>query len=335
MNDEIRQRLRTVVFAIGAALSTGVIGYRWIEGWNYFDSLYMTVITLGTVGYGETHPLSHNGRVFTIFMILFGIGVLTYALSTLTAFIVEGELNDILRRRRMEAKIKKLSGHYIICGAGRTGRTIMEELIKTDRTVVVVDRDGAVIDELQEKGILALQGDPTSDETLIKAGVESARGLFGALPDDPGNVFVTISAKGLNPGLRVVCRQDESGAANKLKRSGADVAIDPGFIGGLRMASEMIRPAAVGFMDSMIRAHGKVTRIEDVLIPKGSPVDGQTIGVIKGSEGNSALVIAIKGVDEGAYEVNPPPARTIQVGDVLVVLGSKDELKGLKERVGA
>lgn len=334
-DEDIRERLVGVVAPVVLMLAVGVAGYRLIEGWSLFDSLYMTVITLATVGYGETHPLSLGGRVFTIGMILVGIGVLTYAFSSLTAFIVEGDLKDVLRRRRMQSRIAKLAGHFIVCGAGHTGRIILEELQKTGRDVVVLDNDPEVVKHLTEGGAMALHGDATDDETLLSAGIKRARGLFGALPTDPGNVFVAITARGLNAGLRIVSRQQERGVEGKLKRSGADVAVDPGLIGGLRMASEMIRPAAVGFLDSMIRAEGKVFRIEEVPVTDGVPLKGEPLGTVKGSEGEAALVLAVRLKDGKTYDINPVPSRPITSGEVLVAMGSKEQLKALRAKLGA
>lgn len=335
MNDEpaIRERLLQVLVSVSLVLGIGTFGYCWIEGWPPFDAFYMTVITLATVGYGETHPLSPGGRGFTIGLILVGIGVLTYAFSTLTAFIVEGDLRDALRRRRMQAKIAELEGHFIVCGGGHTGRIILEELEKTGRSVVLVDQDKDVVEHLSQKGALAIAGDATDDETLTAAGIQRAKGLFGALPTDPGNVFVAITARGLNPALRIVSRQQERGVEDKLRRSGADVAVDPGLIGGLRMASEMIRPAAVGFLDSMIRAEGKVFRIEEV--PVVDRVGGQPVGPVKGSEGGAALVLAVRLADGKTYDINPVPDRKMTPGEVLVAMGSKEQIKDLRDRLGA
>ena len=329
---EIRDRIAPVAASVAAVFAVGVAGYRIIEGWSLFDSLYMTVITLATVGYGEVHPLNQAGRAFTIGLILVGIGVLTYAFSTLTAFIVEGDLTDALRRRRMKEKIAKLSGHYIVCGAGHTGRIILEELQKTGRAAVVVDRDPAVVDHLRELGILAFAGDATDDESLAAAGIERAKGLFGALPSDQGNVFVSISARGMNPSLRIVSRQRERGVEAKLKRSGSDAAVDPGFIGGLRMASEMIRPAAVGFLDSMIRADGKAVRIEEVAVLPRSALEGKPLGDVKGAAGGAALVLAVRG-QGGEYEINPLPDRPLRAGDVLIAMGSKQEIAALEQKL--
>lgn len=333
--DNFRERVMLVGGLFICALTTGMLGYHWIEGWSLFDALYMTVITLGTVGYGETHPLSHGGRVFTIFLILFGISALTYALSALMAFIVEGDLKDAIRRRRMEAKIAELENHYILCGAGHTGHSIMEELSKTHRSFVVIEKDHSRVEAIRQRNILVLHGDATDDDVLIKAGIKKARGLFGALPTDPENVFVAISAKGLNPGLRIIMRQTEAGVAEKLKRSGADVVVDPGFIGGLRMASEMIRPAAVGFLDSMLRMEGKIFRIEEVIVPADSPLKGHPLGDLKGAQGNAALVLAVKHPHARTYELNPDPLRKIEPGEILVAMGTREHLKNLESKVSA
>jgi voltage-gated potassium channel len=332
-NAEIRRRVGKVAGLMGAVMLVGTLGYHLIEGWSLFDALYMSVITLGTVGYGETHELSTPGRVFTIFLILFGISTLTYALSTLTAFIVEGELKDILRRKRMETRLAKLNEHYILCGAGHTGRSIMTELQKTHREFVLIEKDPVKVEKLQAKGVLAFEGDATDDQVLIKAGITRALGLFGALPSDRDNVFVAIGAKGLNPNLRVVCKQQDMGASEKLRRGGADVVVDPALIGGLRMASEMIRPAIVGFLDSMIRAEGKVFRIEEVHVSPTSPLKGKPLGAIKGAEGNAALILAVKHPHAKTYELNPNPSRKIEANEVLVAMGTLDHIKELQNQV--
>lgn len=330
----IRRRLYGVAGVFSSALAIGAVGYHLIEGWNFLDSVYMTVITLATVGYGEVHPLSSAGRVFTIFLILFGVGTLAYALSAMTAFIVEGELKDALRRRRMDAEIAKLKDHYILCGAGHTGLAIIEELQKTRRAFVAIEKDPARVEYLRARKILAIVGDATDDEILQRAGIERAKGLFTALPNDPDNVYVTIGAKGLNRHLRVVSRQRDPGGREKLHRSGADTIVNPGLIGGLRMASEMIRPAAVGFIDSMIRL-GKTVRIEEVTVPEGSPLKGMAMDEIKGAQGNAALILAVMHPHHKTYELNPDPKRKIEVGEVLVAMGTLDEIKELTDKVAA
>ncbi|MBI3547635.1 MAG: NAD-binding protein [Elusimicrobia bacterium] len=335
MRSDITYRLMAIAIGLVTVMAIGICGYHFLEGWSWFDSLYMTTISILTVGYGETHPLTAQGKAFTIFFLFIGIGMLTYALSTLTAFIVEGDLRDVLRRRRMEAKIAKLTGHYILCGAGRTGRTIIEELQKTKRHFVVIDRDAAAVAALVEQGVLALQGDATTDDAvLVQAGIDKAKGLFGALPDDPDNAFVALSAKGLNPKIRIIAKAQHGASAEKLRRSGADAVVSPEFIGGLRMASEMVRPAVVGFLDSMIRAGGQSFRIEEVAVPEDSPVKGIALGEIKGGQGECALILAVKHPQEKTYELNPPPTRTLSSGEILVAMGSVEHLQALEKRVG-
>ena len=333
----MRQELLSLVGAILVALAAGTIGYHVVEGWSYFDSLYMTVITLATVGYGEVHPLDSGGRIFTIFMILGGIAVMTYAFTTLTSVIVEGEVSALFERRRMQKQIEKLSGHYIICGGGHAGGVIASELAKTGRAFVVIERNKEAlqkfVDRLGPEPVLSIEGDATEDESLRKAGVERAVGVFAVLTTDQDNAFVALSAKGLSPKVRVVCCQKELGVRDKLFRSGADNVVNPEFIGGLRMVSEMIRPAAVGFLDAMIREKNSVTRFEEVAIPAGSPMVGRELGVVKGAEGKAPLLVAVQGGDGGRYEINPEPTRPLRAGDRLVMVGEMGQLAELKKRI--
>jgi len=234
----------------------------------------------------------------------------------------------------MEGKIAKLNHHYIVCGTGHTGGIIMDELKKTNRPFVIVDKDAARIEELQKENVLAIVGDATDDEVLRQAGIERARGLFGALPADPDNAFVIISARGLNPKLRIVCQQIEPDSAEKLRRSGADAVISPGRIGGLRMASEMIRPATVGFLDAMLRAEHAVFRIEEMTVPEDSPLCGKAISAVKGAEGETALLLAVKQSGSKTYDINPPADKPIKAGEVLVVMGNLDHLQRLEKRLG-
>lgn len=327
------ERLYVALGILAATLLVGTLGYTLIEGWRPFDALYMTVITVGTVGFGETHPLHASGRVFTIFLILGGLGAVGYAFSSVTAFIVEGELTDVLRRRRMLKKIEILKDHYIVCGGGGIGRTIMEELSKTRRPFVAIERSPERAAHIEEKGWLVIKGDSLDDETLRSAGIERAHGLFCALTGDRDNSFAAISAKGLNPGLRIVSQLHDESVREKLLRSGADTTVSSGAIGGLRMASEMIRPAAVGFMDSMIRERNTAYRFEDTPLPPGSRAIGRALGEIKTRPGETALILAVR--NASGYEVNPPPERVLKAGESLVVLGDVEQVRRLKEMIAA
>lgn len=329
----MKERLSLAIGILAAVLLIGTLGYSQLEGWTLFDALYMTVITVGTIGYGETHELHTTGRVFTIFLILGGLGAVGYAFSSVTAFIVEGELKDVLRRRKMLSQIHALKGHYVVCGGGAVGRTIMTELAKTQRPFVAIEKDTDKAAHLKEKGWLVVKGDALTDEVLLEAGIERAKGLFCTLSDDRDNSFVAISARGLSPNVRIVSQLHDEAVREKLHRSGADASVSSGHIGGLRMASEMIRPVAVGFLDYMIRDRKATYRFEDVIVPEGSPLAGQPLSAIKGAEGGAALVVAIR--DGGHNEINPAADEKIHAGQNLVVLGTVEQVRALKDKLAA
>jgi voltage-gated potassium channel len=333
-----RDRLLGVAALLAGCLTFGTIGYKLIEGWSLFDALYMTVITVGTVGYGETHPLSTAGRAFTMVLILGGIGVFTYAFSTIAAVMIEGDLSEAFRRRRMDKKIKELSGHYVVCGAGHTGGVICAELKKTGRDFVVVDLDQSALDKLAERlgsDFLHVAGDGSEDEVLRRAGVERAAGVFAVLATDQDNAFVVLSAKGLNPKARVLACQKTLGVREKLMRSGADGVVDPEFIGGLRLASEMIRPLTVGFLDSMLREKGSHVRFDEVTVPPRSHLVGKEISEVKGSQGGAPLLVAVVAAGSDRYEINPPVGRAVAAGDRLVLIGETEGIADLRRRVEA
>ncbi len=333
---EVRDRLLNVVGLLVACTAAGTLGYHFIEGWPLFDALYMTVVTLATVGYGETHPLSTSGRVFTILLIMGGIGLVTYGFSTLTSVLIDGQLSDALRRRRMDKDIAKLTGHFVICGAGHTGGVICAELKKTGRDFVVVDRDAEALAKLEARlgfDLLRVVGDGSDDEVLRCAGVERAAGVFAVLATDQDNAFVVLSAKGLNPKVKALACQKSLGVREKLLRSGADGVVDPEFIGGLRLASEMIRPVTVGFLDSMLRATDAHFRFDEIAVPSNSPLVGKPVGAIKGGEGAAPLVVAIVAAGAERYELNPSVSRSIRAGDRLVILGETEAIGVLRQRV--
>jgi voltage-gated potassium channel len=307
----------------------GAFGYHLIEGWPFLDALYMTVITLATVGYGETHPLSDAGRMFTILLILGGIGIITYGVTTVTAILVEGEMNGYFRRKRMHRAIGKLKGHYIVCGGGMNGRYVVEELRRTKRQVVVVEHNGERVEEYIAAGIMALKGDATSDDMLRSAGIASAKGLVATLPEDRDNLFVVITARGLNAGIRIVAKIDDADVRDKFIRSGANAAVSAGAIGGMRMASELIRPDTVTFLDTMLRDTASF-RVEDV--PIGPSFVGKTIKECDILASAGILVVALK--DEGKYLFNPKPQTRLKKNDTLVVIGDPDHVHDAVEALG-
>jgi voltage-gated potassium channel len=330
---EMRKRLASVTGLLVFTLFIGTVGYTLIEGWPPFDALYMTVITLATVGYGETNPLTYQGRVFTLFLILGGVSIVAYAFSTLTSIIVEGQLSMVLKRRRMEKEIAKLSGHYIVCGMGHSAQVIMDELEKTGRTFVVVEQNRETVERLIDDGLKVVEGDATEEETLKRAGVMKAAGVFAVLPTDHHNAFLALTAKGLNPKVRIVSAQKELTVRQQLLRSGADTVVNPQYIGGLRMVSEMVRPATVGFLDSMMRERSSVIRFDEVAIPDGSPFVGRPVGDVKGAEGHAPLLVAVLEQESGKYDINPDSGRRIKPGDRLVMIGEASKLSELRKRI--
>lgn len=327
--------LFAAVALMGAVVGAGVAGYQAIEGWDAFDSLYMTVITIASVGYGETHPLSHAGRVFTIALILSGTGVLVYGISAVTAFIVEGGLSDTLRRRKMRKTIDALEGHIVLCGDSSTGRYVIEELDRTGEEFVVVENDRAKLEELSRAGILCVEGDAASDVVLREAGVARARGLIATLHSDADNLFVVLTAKGINPGLRVISKAVAEESEEKLKKVGADGVVLPNHIGGLRMVSAMIRPRVVSFLDVMLRETDRAVRVEEVNIGSGSRVVGKQLGDTEAMRTEGASLVALQRTSASQYQFNPPATTTIEAGDSLIYLGLSTTIRALGERLNA
>ena len=320
-------KLFQIVGILVLILVAGVAGYHIIEGWNWFDALYMTVITLATVGYGEIHALSFPGRVFTIFLILSGMGILLYGVTELTAFMVEGEMTGYLRRRKMKRMIGKLTDHYILCGWGQKGSHVLAELERTKRKCVVIEIDLAKAGILSDRGTLVIEGDATQDSMLQEAGITRAAGLVTTLPTDKDNLFVVISARGLNPELRIVAKVDEIGAREKFLRSGADTTVSTNFIGGLRMASELVRPDAVNFLDTMLRDNSSL-RVEDVRVGKTSQYLGKTIQQCVPLNDSRVILFSLR--KNGKDLFNPPVTTPLVEGDVLIVIGVPEQIEQLR-----
>lgn len=326
----ITGRLRSVFVALTAVILLGVFGYSLIEGWSFFDALYMTVITIASVGYGEVRPLTANGRIFTMFLILFGSGTLIYCFSIFTAFIVEGDLSDAIRRRKMNKDIARLKNHYIICGASSTGNYIMEELSKTGCEFVVVDMNPERIKQLCEANINNVLGDASHDAVLEAANIRNAAGLFSALHVDGDNLLVVVTARGLNPGIKILAKAINEESERKLRQVGADGVVMPNFIGGMRMTSEMIRPKVVGFLDTMLRDKSGVIRVEEIVVSGRTSLVGKKLaetGVLN-VEGVSVVALAN---ENGGYIFNPPKERVLLENDVIIVMGIVEKITRLKE----
>jgi len=336
----ILRRLAGVGSVLLLILTGGTAGYYFIGHrlYSLLDCLYMTVITIATIGYGEIIDLSASpsGRVFTMLVALLGIGTLTYSFSMVTALVVEGNLTDSFRRKKMEKQIKNLSGHQIVCSAERGGIHIVNELAATQRPFVVIENHQEHIDNLLEKhpDALYVTGDPTDNEVLLAAGIERAAGLFATEDEDNRNLVICLSAQHLKPGLRVVAHAREPKNIEKMKRAGAASVISSEQIGGLRMASEMTRPAVVSFLDVMLRDKNKNLRIEEVAVP--AALAGKTVLDLKLKRFHDLLLMALK--DGGEWVYNPPDDQPLTEHSVLIFMGTPEgrmklekELKGVEK----
>jgi voltage-gated potassium channel len=330
----VRSRLAFAGLSLVVVCLIGTAGYYVVgDGkWSLEDCLYMVLITITSVGYGEVLPLAEaeGARTFTMVLLVGGMGVSFYFLSALTAFIIEGDLREALWRRRMTKQLFDLKDHYIVCGAGRTGRYVVDELVRAGRDVVVIERAADSFTALSlEHGeaFVALSGDATDDRVLKDAGVERAAGLVTALQLDQDNLFVALSARQLNPKLRIVSRANADRVTPKLKQAGADAIVSPTHIGGRRMAHELLRPNVVGFLDFMVRDKQRNLDIEEVSIPPRSPVAGRTLAKSRIREKSSALVLAV--VTNGDATYNPPPDFVLDEGMMMLCLGEREQLDRL------
>ena len=331
----VYQRFATPALALVCVNLIGMAGYKIIGGDNvsWLDSLYMTFITVATIGYGEIIDLSHSpgGRVFTICIALIGIGVTTYMISTLTAFILEGDMNEALRRRRMRNSIAALRRHYIICGIGRVGTNVAHELEVTGRSYVVIESGKEAIERYLESypNALCIHADSSEYSALVEAGIEHAAGVFAVTGDDSKNLVVSLSAKLLNPQARVVARCHEINYIDKMRKVGADAIVSPDFTGGMRIVSSMIRPVVVSFLDEMLRADNAL-RVEEVQIPEG--FGAGTIGGLKLNR-RDFILLAVRA--EHQWEFNPAEDFGIHPGNTLVVMTTPDGRKSLEKSLAA
>jgi len=321
-------RLWIALILLGFIILGGTLSYFFVEEWSLGDSLYMTFITLSTVGFGEVHPLTQGGRIVTLVIILCGVGIGAFAIGTITEMILEGRIREILGRRKLEKQLQNLKDHYIICGYGMIGVVICEEIQKSRKSFVVIDKNEALITEIENRGYLYIRGDATDDEVLLKAGIKGARALISAISSDADNVFITLTAKELNPGIFIVCRASDAVAERRLRRAGANKVITPDRLGGYRMAQAVLRPAVVEFIELTHCVKDIELTIDEVQVQKGSTVAGGTLKESGIREKTGMVIVAIEKAS-GEMDFNPSAGVKIEAGDRLVTIGSADQLKDL------
>lgn len=329
----LERRIYAALLFLVAAVVIGTTGYMVIERWSLLDSLWMVAITLTTTGYGEVHELSHGGRIFTMGLLVIGMSIVVYGLSMITAFVAEGGLAEILRRRRMTQMLEAMRDHTIVCGAGRTGIHVVEELRKTKSPFVVIEGKPEMAQRLRQAGDAVVEGDATHEDTLRQARIETASRLVACLTDDKDNLFVVLTARGMNAGLRIVARYVDDKSADKLRKAGANAAVSPNAIGGLRMASEALRPAVVSFLDVMLRSSKATLRVEEATIHAGSKLADHPLRDADIAAQTGLLVLATRS-DAGEYYFNPPPATPLAAGQTLIVMGEIEGVKKLKALAG-
>ena len=325
------RRLGWAIGLVAAVGAVGTLGYMLLEHWSLFDALYMTVITVGTVGFGEVHTLDAAGRVFTIFLIMAGVLALGFAFGQLVEFILEGHLTNILEVRRMEKRLAGLSGHTIVAGLGRVGSVAARALAEEGAAFVVVDSSAEATDVAIEAGWIVVRGDATEEETLQHAGIERAGAVVTALSGDAENLFVTVSARGLNPEIFIVARCEHESTEAKLLKAGANRVITPNVIGGRRMASMVLHPTVADYLDLVSGAQGVEFRLQEVELAPESRYVGQSLGEARIRETTGAQVVAILNTD-GTVDANPTAATRLATGQRLVVLGSLDQVAVLLEQ---
>jgi voltage-gated potassium channel len=328
------RNLRISLLSLIGLLFFGTGGYIIIEDWTLIDSIYMTVITVSTVGFKEVYSLSPTGRIFTVGLIIVGVGFITYGAASIVQFMVEGQLRSILGRKKLEKKISKLKNHYIICGYGRIGTHICRELEAKPVPFVVVESEPNKIERLEEEGTLYVAGDATVDETLIQAGIRSAKGLITAVTSDTENVYITLTARGLNPDLFILARASEEASETKLKRAGASKVISPYVMGAARMAQAILRPSVVDFIEIATAGKNYELQIEESRVAADSVLVGKNL-ITSGIRKDFGVIIVAINKHDGQMLFNPAPETVIDSGDTLITLGEPAAIENLDVLAGS
>lgn len=322
------RRLMFALAALASVMVAGTVGYIAL-GFGVLDALYQTVTTVTTVGFREVEPLTATGKVFTIALIVVGVGIALYTLGVIIETLLEGQLPEVFGRRRMERKITGMSEHVVVCGWGRVGRAIARDLAAMGARPVVVDNDPIRVEHVPYPAVL---GDATDDEVLDRAGVRRARALVAALDTDAGNLFVTLSARALRPELFIVARVRLEENEDKLRRAGANRVVNPQSIGGARMAAFVLQPYVTEFVDVVMHDRGIEFRLEEIPVPEGSPIEGCSIRDAHVRDRTGALVLALRDRG-GTFTTNPPPETVVNADQIIIAIGTPGDLEKLQHLV--
>lgn len=322
------------IFILLLILSMGTAGYMIIEGWHFFESLYMTVITITTVGFREVKTVSGAGRIFTIFIIFSGMGIMAYILGMVAQAMVDFQVRSIIGRKKLGLKIRSLKDHYIICGCGRIGRIICRELKANKIPMVVIDNDPETRQILEDEGIPFINDDATSEDVIVEAGISRAKGLISVVASDADNLFITMSARGLNPGAFILARADEEQTEKKLLRAGADRVVMPYLIGGQKMAQSIIKPAVTDFLEFTVHNRDMGLEMGELLVSKSSRLNGVTL-IDSGIRREMDVIIVAVRKRDGEMRFNPSSETRIESGDTLISLGKSDDLEKLSTILSA
>jgi voltage-gated potassium channel len=330
------KRLVFIAVLLTTAILIGTLGFVVVEGWSVFDSFYMTLITLTTVGYGEVHPLSFHGRIFVSFLMLIGVTTVFVSIAVLGETLLRLEMTDYFGRKRRDRMLKDISGHYIVCGAGRVGRSVIQELLRSETAVVLIDNTVERARWATDKGVITMVGDATKDEVLRQARIETAKGLVAAISSDAENVYVALSAKVLNPQLVIAARASDEQAEEKLRRAGATTVFTPYSFIGHRLAQSLLRPHVASFLDvaSAFRQSSDLDlEIEQLQINPSSLLVSNTLEQLRLGNKYGVIVLAVQH-QNGKMQFNPAADLRIEAGDVLIAMGERPKLKRLEQEMG-
>ena len=332
-DNNMRRNFSTVFFSLMILLILGMFGYALIEGWSWLDALYMTVIAFSTVGFQEVKSLGLYGRIFTMFIIMFGLVLLSMMSASVTSLLVRHELLPDFKQRKLKKMIASMEEHTILCGAGETGKTVIKEFMQARKPLVVIEKDEEILEELRESypSLLIIEGDATKDEELLEANIEKANGLITVLHEDADNLFVVISARALNPRLTLVSRAVDAHTESKMYRAGATHVISPNITEGLRMAAMVLRPTVVSFLDVMMRDEEMTFRLEEITVPEGSTFHGKSLKDVEIPQRTGLIVIAMEkqAANGPTMHYNPQSATVIHEKDKLIVLGDSARIDKL------